>query len=264
MKIKVAILFIIGVLVVAFTVFSVYYYRIGRNDQYDEYILKYSKLEGEPGLKPVDPAIVKAIISVRTNFNPFITGPNGEKGLMSIPEEGVEKFKDYHGEGDFIIVTPENEKKLGYVCPNRHFPDHKKAHELYFRAVNCPVCGRRTVEAIIDPEVNARIGTWYLAYITAYIEENIEGIDGEDLLNFSIFVYLSGLETLFTDIEAQLRSRVKGFENGVPREATIRALKPYLDSVLRVEQVRADIDKIKKEAERFRPRLEKKAHNNRA
>jgi len=234
MKIRIALLIVIGIGIIGASVFSVFYYNRGREGQYDELILRYSTLEGEPGLEPVDPAVVKAIIHVRTNFSPFVTGANGERGLMFIPKDGVEKFMGFHGNGDYVIVNAENEKEFGFVCPNRSFPNHKDVQKLYPRAVTCPVCDRRTVEAIFDWEANIKIGTWYLAYATAYLKENIEGIDDEKLLDYSIEAYSYGLETF---------ERVTG------------GLKDFSQ----VEQLRPDMERIKAEAERFRPRLEKRA-----
>ncbi len=260
MRIRVALLIVTVILIAVGAVFSVIYYDHGREGQYDEYILKYSKLEGEPGLEPVDPAVVKAIMYVTTNFVPSARGPNDERGLMLVPKEGVEKFMDSHGNGDdYIIINPQNEKELGFVCPNRSFPNHKNAQKLYPRADRCPVCGKRTVEAIFDWEANIRIGTWYLAHITAYLKKNVEGIDEEELLSFSIFAYTNGLETVFADIEARLKKQIEDPDKDIPREVIIRSLRPYMEGMLNRQQLRADIERIKREAEKFRPRLEKRA-----
>lgn len=236
MRIRVALLIVTVILIAVGAVFSVIYYNHGREGQYDELILRYSKLEGEPGLEPVDPAVVKSLIYVRTNFGQRLRGPNDERGLMLVPKDGAEKFMDFHGNSDYVIVNPDNEKEFGFVCPNRGFPNHKNAQKLYLRAVRCPVpvCRAITMEAIFDWEANIRIGTWYLAYVTADLKENIEGIDDERLLDYSIDAYVYGLDTF-----VQATGGLKNFSQ--------------------VEKDRPDIERIKREAEKFRPRLEKRA-----
>ena len=238
MRTRLILLIIICVLIPAVIVFSVFYYKRGRQDQFDEYILKHSKLENEPGFGPVDPAIVKAIIAIRTDFTRFRTGSNGEKGLMFIPVEGVEKFIEFHGHENFIVRNLENELELGYVCLNRSFPNHDGAEKVFSRSGNCPVCGRATVRAIFDWETNIQIGIWYLAYVTEYLREITEDLDDEQLTYYAIVSYSYGLEMIekasrgFTDFE-------------------------QLDRLLKDEA--KNIERIKEKADEFRPRLKKKA-----
>ena len=265
MRVRLLVLILLGIIVIFAGLFSVYYYRHGNQDQYDEYIIKYSMMKDNPELNPVDPAIVKAIISLRTNFRARIAGNEGEMGLMFVPKDGAEKFKDFHGEKDFVLTDAENNKDFGLVCPNRVFPTHTNKLEVFSRAVRkpCPVCQARVIEALLDPEINIKVGAWYLAYLNSYLHENIEDISETQALDFSLIIFNSGLAPILADIETQLAEKFqdKMKEPGmtVPEDVVLLYMKSYMEKALQSENLMREIQSIKKRAEKFRPGLENKA-----
>ena len=267
MKARLAILIFIGLLVITAAIISICIYKRSIQNQYDEYIIKYSQMENEPALKPVDAAIVKAIISARTNFTARFVGENDEMGLCLIPKDGLEKFLDFHNTDDFIAVSADNKKEYGLACPNRIFPNHKNQPAVSPRGTRafCPVCNSRMVQELFDPEINIRIGTWYLAFLNAYIKENIDGLSDEDASTYSILVFGTGLETILANIETQLRTTMKEktgeSTQDLPPEVVIRYLKQYLDAALENKQLLDNIQSIKKRAEKYRPGLKKKAES---
>ena len=265
MKIRLFILIFLALLVIFAAFFTIYYYTHSINDQYDEYIIRHSLMRNNPELKPVDPAIVKALISIRSNFTARIAGNYGEVGLMYIPVDGTERFKDFHGEKDFVLTDAENKKEYALVCPNRMFSNHPNHNELFTRTARrlCPVCNYRLIEALFDPEINIRVGTWYLGYINSYLRENVDGITDEEVSDFSIVAFSNGLNVILADIENQLESRLKEKlkESGgtVPEDVVLHYLKSYMETALRNENIMRQIQTVKKRAEQYRHGLAKKA-----
>lgn len=265
MKIRLVILIFLALLVIFATFFTIFHYRHSLTNQYDEYIIRHSLMRDNPELKPVDPAIVKALISVRTNFTARISGNDGEVGLMYIPLDGTERFKDFHGEKDFVLTDTENKKDYALVCPNRMFSNHPNHNELFTRTARrlCPVCNSRLIEALFDPEINIRVGTWYLGYINSYLHENIDGITDEQAFDFSIVIFSNGLNVILADIENQLenklKEKMKETAGTVPEDVVLHYLKSYMEMVLRSENIMRQVRTIKKQAEKYRPGLVKKA-----
>ncbi len=250
---NVKLIFLIGValIIAGFCVFSVVYYRSEQDNQHDEYIIKHSALKEVPTdvggltLTPVDPSIVKGMIF---SFRKF---PRAERiGLMFVKEDGFERFRDiisreeFQEEYGYVRRDKDDREKreFGYVCINRDFRNHKRSKQKIFRTAGrrCNVCGRPVVLAKSDPEINIKIGTWYLAFVTAYLRENIEGIDKDKLVDYSIGAYLVGLD----QVDEAVTDR--------------RGLGPFLEKLIDEKGGREHIERIKKEAARFRPGLAKK------
>ena len=204
MKARLVILLVISVVVIlGLILVSLKVYSIGQTSRFDDYILQLSKLGPDRSyLDEVHPAIVKAIISRRTGFRLLtqngepIRGERGEVGLMYVPEEAFQRYMDYHVNEPFYVTRPGGKKEFAYVCVNRDMANHDKARVVYeSKATKCPVCGQTPVNAMVDPAVNIRVGTWYLAYVTAYLKENTEGLSEWKIKEYAVEAFSVGLET---------------------------------------------------------------------
>ena len=101
------------------------FFLIPSENLYDKLILKYSLLY------EVDPALIKAIIKVESNFNPYAKSKKGARGLMQLMPYTFKNFSDAKN-----IFDPENNIKAG-ILYFRHLLSVFKNIELALAAYNC-------------------------------------------------------------------------------------------------------------------------------
>ena len=176
---RLGILIAIASFIIIFSVYSILIYNNWQHNKYDNFVIEKSEKYGLPS------TLVKALIKVESQFRYTATRPNGDKGLMMIPERVVDEYLKAH-----------NINRLGYVCLNRYFKNHASVrNKRYDKAGRCEVCLSRLIEEIYDPETNIEIGCWYLAKLRDDINEILGGTS-RITIPFLVMLYRIGYDPL--------------------------------------------------------------------
>jgi hypothetical protein len=175
---RLALLIVVAVLIVAGAAGSYYHYRCWRESRYDELIIETAAKHG------VDPALVKALIKVQTNFAPGAETNDGSRGLLLVPPRVAEKYREAHNRGPW-----------GYICVHRHFRNHDPSKPEQFTSsepgvCKAPGCDQPLIDELRDPETNIEVACWYLGQATRMLKDEVRP---EELLPTVLIAYRWGL-----------------------------------------------------------------------
>ncbi len=168
---RLALLIVLAAAVVAGAAGSYYHFQSWRESRYDDLIIEAAKDHN------VDPALVKALVKARSDFNPGARGEGDSRGLMLVPPEVASAYLLAHGR-----------ESWGYICPNWRFRNHDPRKPERFTSdtpTQCAVCKAPLIEELSDPATNIEVGCWYLGRESRYdklIVETARRYDVDPLL----------------------------------------------------------------------------------
>ena len=133
------------VVIAALATAAIYGYWYYRTHRFDKLII------AESGQQGLDPRLVKSLIAEESFFNPQAHSSADARGLMQVTP----------------IVVREWTLKKGY-------PDENVAYTKEF-ANRIRTANLKPEQIIFDPEINVRIGCWYLRYLlTKYESQSLQ------------------------------------------------------------------------------------------
>jgi len=158
---RLALLIVLAAAVVAGAAGSYYHFQSWRENRYDDFIIEAAKDHN------VDPALVKALIKVQTDFGADAQVGDSQ-GLLLIPPRVADLYLEAHGRTDW-----------GFTCVNRHFRNHDpNKPEQYTsaveRACRAPGCNAQLTEELKDPATNIEVGCWFLDQAQGPIRQRYE------------------------------------------------------------------------------------------
>jgi hypothetical protein len=159
---RLAVLISLCVLIVAFAVGSILIYENWKKDRYDPLIIEAAYEHDLP------PALLKAIIAVRGEFNYYTRGDKGEVGLLQVPSEGIREYKK--------VVMNNPDYDFGWVCINKAYPPHDRTLVHRLPGV-CNICRSPLIRGECYPKRNIEVGAWYLAHLKERSETAIQATD---------------------------------------------------------------------------------------
>lgn len=157
---RLALLIVLAAAVVTGAAGSYYHFLSWREHRYDDVIIEAAKDHD------VDPALVKALVKARSNFNPAARGEGDSRGLLLVPPEVGSAYLLAHGR-----------ESWRYICPNRRFRNHDSRKPEQFTsdtASPCAACTARLIEELSDPATNIEVGCWHLGRESRYDELIVE------------------------------------------------------------------------------------------
>jgi hypothetical protein len=173
---RLAVLIVIGVVVLGGAVAGYYHFRSWGRHRLDEPIYTAATEHG------LDPALVKALMLVQGRYAP--SDNETRVGLMRVRDGAVERYRAT------LLDRP-----WGYVCPNRHFPNHDPDTPASDKQLNCeaPGCGRLMVREPLDLAINLDIACWWLSEIETVLKARDPDLPISELERRTLIAYRYGL-----------------------------------------------------------------------
>ncbi len=179
---RLVLLIAVAVLIVAGAAGSYYHYQSWRENRYDDLIIEAAKHHD------VDPALVKALIKVQTDFN-FAARieEDDSRGLLLVPKRVALEYLEAH-----------EREAWGYICMHRHFRNHDPNKPEEFTSDKhgtCKArgCNQRLIDELRDPETNLEIGCWYLGKARRILRIFKPDQTAEELRKLLVVAYRWGL-----------------------------------------------------------------------
>jgi hypothetical protein len=159
---RLALLIVVAVAIVGGAAGSYYHYRCWHKGRYDDMIIEAATAHG------IDPALVKALIKVQTNFRFGATTEDGSRGLLLVSPRVAEAYREAHGR-----------EAWGYICMHRHFRNHDPNKPEQFTSsepgsCQAPGCKQLLIDELRDPETNLEVGCWFLSYAAWMLRDKVK------------------------------------------------------------------------------------------
>lgn len=175
---RLVLLIVVAVVIVGGAGGSYYHYRCWRETRYDEMIAEVAAKHD------VDPALVKALIKVQTNFGPGARTEDGSQGLLLVRPRVAEDYRVAHNRGPW-----------GYICVHRRFRNHDPNKPEQYTSSDegtckAPGCGQPLINELRDPETNMEVACWFLGEAMRMLRDEVKP---KDLVPTALIAYRYGL-----------------------------------------------------------------------